>query len=328
MRALVAVTGASGFVGRAVSRRLLGDGHTVRALIRNDNRAVATGADPTVVADHSDLSTLRRAITGCDCVFHLAGVAHQADNGGQAAATRFRDGIVTPTAGLLDAMKLEDVRCLVMVSSIAAVCTTNTQVITDATPAQPTSAYGRAKLEADQLALERAGGSRLSIVVLRPPALYGPGMKGNPLRLFNLVSRGIPLPVGAIHNRRSMMFVDNFAAACAEAWLNTVRGTFVVADRPAHSTGEWARLVALALGVPSRIVAVPSMLLRLGAHASALGVRLGFEVGFSQLDRLLGSVEVLDDGFRAALPYPLPTVSEAEALALTAAWYKESLDVA
>jgi UDP-glucose 4-epimerase len=102
----------------------------------------------------------------------------------------------------------------------------------------------------------------------------------------------------------------------------------VVADRPAHSTAEWTRRIAAALGVPARIVPVPAAVLRLGGHVAALGMHVGIDVGFSHLDRLLGSVEVVDDAFRGALRRPLPGVAESEALALTAGWFRESYDSA
>jgi len=322
--ALVAVTGASGFVGRALSTRLVRDGHTVQALVRDKDRVVATGTEPRVVPHLTDLDAVRGAIAGCECVFHVAGLAHQADDGGAAAMARSREGIVTPTATLLDAMQAEGTRSLVMVSSIAAVCTTHSEPITDATPAQPESGYGRAKLEADRLALRRADASGFAAVVLRPPALYGPGMKGNPLRLFRLVWRGVPLPVGAVHNRRSMMSVGNFIETCTAAWTSGLRGAYLVADRPAHSTAEWTRRIAAALGVRPRLVSVPPALLRLGARVVALGSYAGVPVAAEQFDRLLGSVEIVDDAFRQALPRPLPEETEPEALARAAAWFRES----
>lgn len=321
MTARVAVTGAAGFVGRALAAHLVREGYAVRALVRSWEGESAPGAERVVVPGLTEADVVRRAIAGCTCVFHAAGLAHQRDDGSPAAMAAYREGIVAPTSTLLDAMRAEGTRALVVVSSVAAVRASDPDPISDATPSAPTSAYGRAKLEADRFVQERSETAGITAVVLRPPALYGAGMKGNPLRLFHLVRRGVPLPVGKVRNSRSMMFVDNFVAAAAAAWRSGIRGAYVITDLEPHSTAEWARRIAAALGVRPRILGVPPVLLQLAARAAALGSVARIGPGVGHLDRLVGSVHVVDDAFRGALPAPLPTVAEPEALARTAAWF-------
>lgn len=318
----VAVTGASGFVGRALIEHLIQRGHSVRAIVRTADQPPIPGADVRVVPDFSRSDLLRSALASCACVFHLAGRAHQGDSSNGAADEEFSAGIVIPAAAVALAVRAEAVRSLVVVSSVAALCGTSKTPISDASPEKPVSSYGRAKLEADHLVLREGAEGRFNTVVLRPPALYGPGMKGNPLRLFQLVSRGFPLPVGAIHNRRSMMSVGNLASACTAAWTSGLSGAYVVADREAHSTAEWARRIAGALGVRARLWTVPVPMLQLGARVAALGALGGMRGGSAQFDRLIGSLEIQSDAFHDAIGPALAAEPEAEALARAASWFR------
>jgi nucleoside-diphosphate-sugar epimerase len=317
----VAVTGAAGFVGRALTAHLVREGYRVRALVRDWEGPTAAGAERVVVPGLTDPSVVHQAIDGCACVFHTAGLAHRPDDGSERALARFREGIVGPTSTVLDAIAKGGAGALVVLSSVAAVRSSDPSPITDLTPPAPGTAYGLAKLEADALVAERARSDGFAAVVLRPPALYGAGMRGNPLRLFNLVRRGFPLPVGRVQNQRSMMYVDNLVVACAAAWRCGLRGIFLISDPVPHSTAEWARLIASALGVRPRVYGLSPRLLVLAARLAACVPVSAISRGAAQLDRLVGSVHVVDEAFRRALPAPLPCVDEREALARTADWF-------
>jgi UDP-glucose 4-epimerase len=169
----------------------------------------------------------------------------------------------------------------------------------------PTDAYGRSKLAAEQ-ALARHSG-RMATVALRPPLVYGPGAKGNFLSLLRAVDRGLPLPLAAIDNRRSLIHVENLADAILAA-LDAPSGIYLPSDRDDVSTAMLVRRIAAALGRPARLFPVPPAILR--GLAAAAGKSAAIE-------RLAGTLTV--DG---ALPGWHPPCSMSEGLAATASWYR------
>jgi nucleoside-diphosphate-sugar epimerase len=211
----VAVTGASGFIGRHLCARLRAAGHPVRALVRRPTGGWGDAIDERVVPDLADRDALARAAAGCDVLIHLAGRAHVLRETAADPAAAFHHANVDGTASALDAARAVGARQFVLLSSIAAVGAADAGCVDDATPAQPASSYGASKLAAEELVRGRAGG--MCATIFRPPMVYGPGMKGNPLRLFRLLDRGLPLPLGAVRNRRSLLYVGNLVDAVVAA---------------------------------------------------------------------------------------------------------------
>lgn len=187
----------------------------------------------------------------------------------------------------------------------------------DDTP-QPADAYGTTKWEAEQAlrAIERQFG--LQVVILRPPLVYGPGVKGNFLRLLTLISRGWPLPLASVHNQRSMVYLGNLVDAIVTC-LNAPAAaghTYLVSDNADVSTPQLVRALALRVGVKPRLFPFPPSLLMLGA--TALGKS-------DEAARLLGSLQVSGARIHRELgwqpPYPVD-----KGLEETARWYLDSVN--
>ena len=178
---------------------------------------------------------------------------------------------------------------------------------------RPENAYGISKQEAEQALQDVTQKTGLEIVVLRPPIVYGPGVKGNFLRLMNLVARGVPLPLGAINNRRSFIYTGNLAAAIIKA-LDAPQAagrTYLVSDGEDVSTPDLVRGLARALGVKARLLSLPVAALGLGATLA--GKRAEFA-------RLSGSLQVDSSRIRRELDWQ-PPFTLAQGLELTAKWY-------
>jgi len=255
----ILVTGASGFIGRAVVPALAA-GHDVRAAVR---RAPAPFAPPVEMAIHGDLGeevNWRPLMAGMDFVVHLAGIAHTAPGIPEARYDRINH---RATAELAEAARAAGIERLVLVSTIRAQAgPASDRVLTEADAPLPTDPYGRSKLAAE-IALARSG---VPFTVLRPVLVYGPGAKGNLRALMRLCALPIPLPFGALANRRSLLSVQNLAAAILHVLAHDACGgeTYVVADPQPLSLPEIATALRAGLGKPPGLIAVPGGLIRLG----------------------------------------------------------------
>jgi nucleoside-diphosphate-sugar epimerase len=264
----ILVTGASGFIGRAVVAGLAAAGHEVRAAVRRT--PVPALAPPVELARHGDLDLpvdWRPLVAGMDAVIHLAGVAHA---GPGIAAAHYDRVNHLATAALADAAHAAGVQRLIFMSSIRAQSgPASDRVLTEALEPQPTDAYGRSKLAAEA-ALHRSG---TPFTILRPVLVYGAGMTGNLRALMRLAALPIPLPFGAFANRRSLVSVQNLLAAIAHALQNEAsRGqTYVVADPHALTLARIVTALRLGIGRAGGLIAVPPDLIRLGL--AALGRR-------------------------------------------------------
>lgn len=299
------VTGASGFVGSAAVRRLAADGHAVRAALRRP-AALPAGVEPVIVGDLGQAVAWRGPLAGIDAVVHLAGVAHGKDPGRAHAVN------VEATRRLAQAAAAAGVRRFLLLSSVKAMADEASHPLTERDPPHPADDYGRSKLAGEELLADAASGSFMEAVVLRPPLVFGPGVAANFRALLRLVASGVPLPLGGIDNRRSFIFVENLADAVATAvgHAGAAAGTWLVADRPAHSTPDLIRALAAALGQPARLFAPPRLLLK---AAQALP-------GGGALKRLTGSLELDDSAFRRHFGWT-PPVEFTRALAVTAEWF-------
>jgi UDP-N-acetyl-alpha-D-quinovosamine dehydrogenase len=317
----ILVTGASGFLGQHVCSALLAEGVAVRGLVRRPDGRLPPGVIPQLARGLDDLPALRQAIAGVEGVIHLAARVHMARSPSDTAA--FREVNVEGTRSLLEASVATGVRDFVFVSTVKVMGETSDEPWTESTPPAPADAYGATKLEAERLVREVASRHGLHAPILRPPMVYGPGMRANALRLFQAIDRGLPLPLGGIRNRRSLLYVGNMTAAL-RATLTTEAGndTFFVSDSQNISTSELVTAVARALGRPSRLVTVPVFLLRAAGLVGDLLARVRpIPVTSAAIDRLVGSLAVDSSKLARATGYS-PPFSVAEGLRITADWYR------
>lgn len=274
----VLVTGANGFIGRALCAHLQHDGHQVVAAVRRP-----CGLVNEFVVDETG-STWAHALLGCDVVIHLAGRAHVMHEESVDPLQAFRAANVDASARLASLAAQAGVRRFVFMSSIK-VNGERTSLDCPFTPndmPMPEDAYGVSKWEAEQALQSIAQTSQMELVVIRPPLVYGPGVKGNFSRLIQWVRAGIPMPLGAVHNKRSMVALENlvlFTALCANfAESPKAAGeVFLVSDGDDVSTTELLNRVARAYECKVRLLSVPARFLTNAARLlgrSAVAERL------------------------------------------------------
>jgi nucleoside-diphosphate-sugar epimerase len=288
--ALVAVTGANGFVGRAFCARAALRGRRVRRLVHaRDLDAVALD-----LAQARD-DELARALDGVAAIVHLAGRAHVLRERARDPEAAFRDANARATASLARAAVAAGVRRFVFASTVkvSGEETAPGRPFRPGDAAAPRDAYARSKLAAERALLAAARATPMRAIVLRLPLVHGPGAGGNYARLVGAVRARRWLPFGAIRNRRSVLGVDNLLDALDAALdaPDMLDGIHFVADAQSVSTPDLVRAIARALGTQARLLSVPVPLLRLAGSAS--GNR-------DAIARLTGSLEVDSSSFAAA----------------------------
>jgi nucleoside-diphosphate-sugar epimerase len=318
----VLVTGATGFLGAHVAQALLGRGLVVRALTRSGSAPAPAGTEAVPVSALNDSAGLRRALEGVTSVIHLAAYVHRPRAPNDSAA--YHEVNVDGTVALLEAGVAAGIRDFVFVSTVKAAGEVSREPWTECTPPAPVDPYGRTKLAAEEAVRAAALRHGLHAPILRLPLVYGPGMRANALRLFQLVDRGLPLPLGAVRNRRSFLYVGNFVAAVA-ATVEHEAGDdlFFVSDGPPIATPDLIRAIARALGRPARLVSVPVGLMRAAARIGDRMARVVPAVPFTSatLDRVVGSLAVDSSKLFTAVGFRPPYTLD-QGLAATAAWYR------
>ncbi len=242
----VLVTGGSGFVAAALIAALAPRGN-----VRVSQRQTAAAAHEIVVGEMGRGADWRRALEGVHTVVHLAGPAHAA-----LPEDAIRRGIVEGARELVDQAAAAGVQRMVFISSIKA-CAEKTEgkALSEDDAPRPKDAYGRAKLDAERIVLERAA---LAPVVLRPPLVYAANAKGNFGKLLRWLDSGAPLPLAGIENRRSLISLSSLVEAIdAVLARDGATGVFHLADEPAVSIGEMAALLRQGMGRPARLFALP-----------------------------------------------------------------------
>jgi len=311
----VLVTGANGFVGRALCEALAASGHRVKRALR---MAQPGAPDAVAVGDIGGDTDWRSALEGISSVVHLAARTHVLREAAADSLAEYRRVNLDGTRRLAQQAGQAGVRRLVFVSSIKVNGEITERPFTEDEAPRPEDAYGVSKWEAEQALARVAGETGLQVAVLRPPLVYGPGVKGNFLRLMSLVARGTPLPLSSITNRRSLIYVGNLVDAVIKAIdVPAAAGrAYLVSDGEDVSTPDLVRAIARALGVAPRLLPCPPAILRL--VAALTGKR-------AELARLTGSLQADGSRARRELGWQ-PRLNLAQGLAATARWYYSQSD--
>lgn len=315
----VLVTGATGFLGRALLPMLLDHGWHVRAAIRESRPGLEPrpGLEVAAVGDLSRTPAWEPALAGVDAVIHLAARVHVMRDRAADPLAAFRAVNRDATRALARAAVEAGVSRLVFVSSIKALGEGGPACLEDGTPPRPDSPYGQSKLEGEEALAAETAGTPTSWCVLRPPLVYGPEVRGNFLSLLRWCRRGLPLPLGAVKNQRSLIFVGNLAHAILHTLTHPAATgrRFLLHDGPPLSTPALIRELAARLHRPARLIPVPPEWLAAGARLVGAG---------AVWERLGGSLTVDDTPLRRECGWQPPWTT-AQGLDVTAAWFESSM---
>ncbi|WP_042268700.1 UDP-glucose 4-epimerase family protein [Paraburkholderia heleia] len=312
----VLITGANGFVGRALCVAFSRAGHSTTGLIRQPGGCVA-GTQEWVHTgmNFAGLPEAWPAALQVDCVVHLAARVHFMQDVASDPLAEFRATNVDGTLRVAKAAHAKGVRRMVFVSSVKAMAEADEgHPLREDAPPLPQDPYGQSKYEAERALIQYGKESGLEVVIVRPPLVYGPGVRANFLRLMTAISQGLPLPLGAIRAKRSLVYVENLADALVHcATDRRAEGQcFLVADGDDLTVAELAHSLARHLQAPARFLPVPSGWLRLAGRLTGRS---------AQVDRLIGSLQVDTDHIRTVLDWR-PPFSTDQGLAATARWYR------
>lgn len=312
IRDTVLITGGTGFVGSALLAAL--QGRTVHRTVRQPPANPLPG--DTIIGDIGPNTDWRAALQDITCLVHLAARTHVLDEHSADTLAAYRQINVEATRHLAQLAATAGVRRFVFLSSIKVNGeSTAERPFTSGDTPQPLDAYGISKREAEDVLRRIGADTGMEIVILRPPLVYGPGVKGNFLRLLQAVARGTPLPLARICNQRSLVYVGNLAEAiitCIDA-PDAAGKTYLVSDGEDVSTPGLIRKLAAALGKPPRLLPCPPALLRCAANL------FGKQAAVM---RLTGSLAVDSSALRQELGWQ-PRYSLDQGLNATARWYHQ-----
>ncbi|MFH1619847.1 MAG: SDR family oxidoreductase [bacterium] len=311
----ILVIGATGFIGRPLCGELLAKTWQVRGAVWRDEPVVSlpAGIETASINSIGPDTDWSEALTGIDTVIHLAARVHVMDETDAEPLAAYRRVNAAGTERLARMAAARGVRRLVFLSSVKVHGEETSARYTEEDRPAPLDPYGVSKLEAEDILKRIAGETGLEAVIIRPPLVYGPGVKANFYRLLGIVARGVPLPAAGINNARSLIYLGNLIGAiviCATHPLAAGQ-TFLVSDGEDVSTPELVRRIAAALGKPARLFPFPPALMRL----------LGKVTGkTAAVDRLLGSLLVDSGKIRRELGWK-PPFTMSDGLKTTAEWY-------
>lgn len=317
-RRAVLVTGATGFVGRATIAHLFSEGWKVRAAVREMPAAdmCDVRVDWRRVGAISGETDWTDFVAGCEAVVHLAARVHMMDQQSGSSLEQYRRTNVAATRALAEAAAKGGVRRMLFLSSLKVNGEGRELPYNETDAPAPADYYAVSKCEAEVALHEVAAESGMEVVILRPPLVYGPGVKANFLRLFHSVDAGIPMPIASIANQRSLVYLGNLVDAIAHCLRapQAAGQTYLVSDGQDVSTPELVRAMARALQRPVRSLPCPVLLLRF------LGKVLGRE---KVIDRLVGSLFVDSTRIRQDLKW-VPPFTLDQGLKETADWLRRS----
>ena len=338
----VLVTGANGFIGRVLCDKLITDGYQVRGAVRGAAQmtALPSGVEGVVVGDIGPETDWSEALDSIEGIVHLAARVHVMRESATDPLAAFRQVNVVGTERLARQAAKAGVKRLVYISSVKVNGERTDPQITQITRIrkkgaesrgqegelkeffsekdvpEPQDPYAVSKWEAEQVLNDIAEKRGLEFVTLRPPLVYGPGVRANFLCLVKLVKLGVPLPFGCVKNRRSLIYIGNLVDAIVNCMTNPdVAGkTYLVSDGEDVSTPDLIRRIAAASNRRALMLPVPVWMMRMAGRI----------IGRSdELERLFGSLTVDISKIRRELNWYPPFTME-EGIRETVCWYKSA----
>lgn len=306
----VLVTGANGFVGKQICIRLEQPKWRVRQALRQiqTNSRLVSFQEQVDIGEIGPNTNWQQALSGMDCLVHLAARVHVMNDSSVDPLADFRLTNVDAALNIARQAAAAGIKRFVFISSVKVngESTLPGQAFTESVISYPQDPYGISKHEAEMGLRDVGAQTGMEIVIIRPPLVYGPGVKANFASLMHAVQRCWPLPLGAVHNQRSLVALDNlvdFIITCISHPL-AANQTFLVSDGHDLSTTELVRGLARAAGVPARLLPVPVWALQAGASLLGKG---------DAVQRLCGNLQVDISKARSLLGW-VPPVSVEEGL--------------
>ena len=316
----ILITGATGFIGSALSQYLLKAGYPVRGVVRASTRIPrrvipeSTNLEWVVLHDHSTERETDEALQGVQIVVHLAARVHAMVDDASDPLYEFRQVNSVWTERLAARAAAQGVLRFVYLSSVKVNGEQTVSPFTEQDTPKPRDPYGVSKWEAEQ-ALDRVSRqTRMGTVVVRSPLVYGPGVGGNFLQLLDILRRGIPLPLASIRNQRSLVYLGNLVDALARCIHDprAAERTYLVSDGEDLSTPELVRRLSVAMRSNVCLWTCPTSLLYW--MGQIVGKR-------AMIDRLVGSLQVNSSKIRTELDWHPPFTVDA-GFSETAAWFQ------
>lgn len=320
----VLVTGGTGMIGRAVVPLLVELGYKVRVLVRSENKPLPFNVPvETVMGDILDEASCVRATQRIDMVVHLAGRVHV-----RSEPQLFFKVNVDGTQNLLEAAGQNEVSRFVFMSSAGVYGDGRSQPFVETETPQPSMPYGLSKLMAEKLVAEKASRFGMAYTILRPSVVYGPGDRGNVLRMIQAIDRGLFATVGNGRTLKSMTHVLNVADVITLCLSDDRARNHIlnVADPTSYAVGDLAQMIAHSLGKSYRSLSIPSPLAVAAAHCLVIGCRIfGREPLVTPRDvRVLSTDMVLEVGELTSVLGYRSRVLLSEGLQLTNEWYRRT----
>ena len=313
----ILVTGATGFIGRPLCSRLLADGARVSAAVWKEEPVskMQPGVHSIPIESIGPDTDWAQALRGVDTVIHLAARVHVMDERAEEPLAAYRRVNVAGTERLARMAAAKGVKRLVFMSSVKVHGEETSSPYTEQDVPAPLDPYGVSKLEAEEILRRISAETGLEVVVIRPPLVYGPGVKANFYKLMGIVARGLPLPLSSVNNTRSMIYLGNLIDAISLCTRHPLAAgqDLLIRDGEDGSTTELIRKLADAMNRPARLFLFPPVLMRLAGRLA------GKEAA---IDRLLGSLAVDDTKIRKVLGW-VPPFTMTEGLRETAEWYTQ-----
>ena len=259
----ILVSGASGFIGLMLIKELLEKGHNVYGLVRTDNNYFNNKNYTNIVIEDISKNINFNKSVRIDYFYHLAAKTHDKTNNYD---EYFRVNVLGLKNVLSYVSKLK-IRKIIMLSSIKVNgegFNTNEQIYSSHSKLNPKDDYGRSKLEAENLLKEFCKINNINFVILRPPLVYGPGVKGNLSSLMNLIDRNIPMPIVKTNNMRSLISLTNLVDALIVVGLNDeiINKIYLIADDFPVKVEDLYKKIANSMGKKLFLINLPSKFLK------------------------------------------------------------------